>query len=66
MAQTTDHSVLDKHCTMDIEETLSCGSELIMVSASAMKRQVEAFREKVISSDPLTSQVIATLTASDN
>ena len=61
-----DHSVLDKHCTMDIEETLSCGSELIMVSASAMKRQVEAFREKVISSDPLTSQVIATLTASDN
>ena len=61
------HTALAGHCSMDhnIDDALSCGSELIMVSASAMKMQVEAFREKLLSSDPLTSQVIGALTVSD-
>ena len=60
------HTTLAGYCSMDMNKALSCGSELIMVSASVMKMQVEAFREKVLSSDPLTSQVIAALTVSDN
>lgn len=61
-----NHTTLAGHCSVDSNEALSCGSEMIMVSASAMKMQVEAFREKVISSDPLTSQVMAALTERDN
>ena len=60
------HTTLASHCLTDMNEVLSCGSELIMVSASAMKMQVEAFREKVLLSNPLTSQIIAALTVSDN
>ena len=51
-------------CSVDIGEATSCGSELIMVSASVMNMQLEAFRERVLSSDPLISQVIAALTDS--
>ena len=61
-----NHTNLVDRCSVDSDETLSCGSEMIMASASAMKKQVEAFREKVLSSDPLTSQVLAALTESDN
>ena len=58
------HTALASPCSVDTGETTSCGSELIMVSASAMNMQLEAFRERVLSSDPLTSQVIAALTVS--
>ena len=57
-----NHTTLVGPCSVDSDEALSCGSEMIMASASAMKKQVEAFREKVLSSDPLTSQVLAALT----
>ena len=58
------HTALASPCSVDIGEATSCGSELIMVSASAMNMQLEAFRKRVLSSDPLTSQVIAALTDS--
>ena len=47
----------------DHDQVLKSSSHVIMVSAAAMKKQVEAFRDKVLSEDPLCSHVIAALTA---
>ena len=46
----------------DHDQVLKCGSHIMMVSAAAMKKQVEAFRDKVVSEDILCSRVIAALT----
>ena len=43
-------------------QVLCKASHLIKVSASAMKKEVEAFREKALSEDILCSRVIAKLT----
>ena len=44
------------------DQALYLGSHKLRVAAAAMKKQVEAFREKALSEDRLCSRVIATLT----
>ena len=43
-------------------QVVSIASNMIRVSAAAMKKEVEAFREKVLAEDQLCSRVIAALT----
>ena len=52
---------LSQYFLIDNDKCLCCGSQVIMVSAAAMKKQVKAFRE-VLLKDYLCRHVIAALT----
>ena len=49
-----------------LESHTSCFSHVILLTATAMKRQVEAFREKALAEDRLCKHLIATLTSDDH
>ena len=49
-----DHP-LSQYFLIDINEAMHWGLQVIMISASAMKKQVEIFREKVLLNDFLCS-----------
>ena len=59
-----DHP-LSQYFLIDINEAMHCGLQAIMISASAMKKQVKAFREKVLLNDFLCRHVTAALTECD-
>jgi hypothetical protein len=53
---------LSQYYLIDSNEAIQCGSQAIMISAAAMKKQVKIFREKVILNDFLCRHAIAALT----
>ena len=53
---------LNQYYLIDNNQALCFASQKIMVSAAEMKKQVQAFREKVLSEDTLCSHVMAALT----
>ena len=56
---------LSQYFLIDINEAMHCGLQAIMISASAMKKQVKAFRKKVLLNDFLCRHVTAALTECD-
>ena len=53
---------LSHYYLIDHDEAIEFASQVIMVSAAAMKKQVQAFRASVLLEDPLCQHVIAALT----
>ena len=53
---------ISQYYLIDNNQALCCGSQTIMTSAAAMKKQVKVFREKVLLEDYLCRHVIAALT----
>lgn len=56
----------DTYCLVDRNQLQCVCSHTLMVSSAALKKQVEAFRDKALSEDHLCSSLIATLTVDDN
>ena len=56
---------LSQYYLIDSNEAMHCGLQAIMISAAAMKKQVKAFREKVLLNDFLCRHVTAALTECD-
>ena len=53
---------LGHYYLIDHDEAVKFASQVIMVSAAAMKKQVQAFRASVLLEDPLCQHVMAALT----
>lgn len=56
---------LSQYYLIDSNDVMGCGSKAIMICAAAMKKQVKAFREKVLLNDYLCTHVTAALTDCD-
>lgn len=54
--------LLSHYYLIDHDEAVEFASQVIMVSAAAMKKQVQAFRASVLLQDPLCQHIIAALT----